>query len=235
MTGALAAPSTIYCYKPGIYNTNNPNKPTIQIGHVGLLLPGAYYFTSGLSVSGWLVGGYQPASPGVALMFDEAPNLTTAFDGNSAAAIALNAGTRFPPSYAGGTPASAAIDWNNQPVQTSGASSPSPAILITLYVNPDTNCTVQPTEPTGCNDSRNGTIRIAGGGNLALEGVQYAPSDNVVITGGSFGNGRVGQIIAWTLFYAGGTQINQEGAPSVRSGILHLDEACSGGSTPCTP
>jgi hypothetical protein len=94
---------------------------------------------------------------------------------------------------------------------------------------------LQPIEPTSCDDNHNATINIAGGGLVALEGVQYAPSDNVQINGGSSGNGRVGQIIAWTLFYAGGTHINQEGASSAGSGVLHLDEACSGGSTPCTP
>jgi hypothetical protein len=168
------------------------------------------------------------------LMFDE-DNNQNVFVGKTAAAIGLNAGTRFPPSYAGGTPALAAHDWNDQPVETTGPSAPTPHILITLYVKRDANCIVQAIEPTACDDNHNTTIKVAGGGLVALEGVQYAPSDNVQITGGSSGNGRVGQIIAWTLFYSGGTHINQEGASSAGEGVLHLDEACSGGSTPCTP
>ena len=234
MTGALTDPTTIYCYNPGIYLTSNSNKPSIANGHVGILLPGAYYFKSGLSVSGWLIGGYEPGHKGVVLMFDE-DNNQNILNANNAVALALNAGTRFPPSYSGGTPALAAHDWNDQPVETTGPSAPTPHILITLYVNRDPACIVQPIEPLGCDDNHNATINMAGGGLVALEGVQYAPSDNVKINGGSSGNGRVGQIISWTLFYSGGTHINQEGASSAGEGVLHLDEACSGGGTPCTP
>ena len=37
------------------------------------------------------------------------------------------------------------------------------------------------------------------------------PTDNVEIHGGSTGTGQVGQIVSYTLFYSGGTHINQEG------------------------
>jgi hypothetical protein len=59
------------------------------------------------------------------------------------------------------------------------------------------------------------------------------PTDNVAISGGSAGYGQVGQIIAWTLFYAGGTHINQEGPADEGVGILRLDAACTAPTTPC--
>jgi len=90
-------------------------------------------------------------------------------------------------------------------------------------------------EPADCRDGRNQTISISGGGQLYLDGVQYAPTDNVFLSGSSDGKGTVGQIIAWTLTYTGGTTINQEGAGSERPGTLRLDEACTAPGTPCNP
>jgi hypothetical protein len=184
-------------------------------------------------------------------MFDEAPGPTgagscayCAFSGNNAQTIALNVGTKFPPGTAG-TSATAAIDWNNQPVQTSGAGSPTPALLMTLLVKKDVlgpggtqGCYVPSPpalliEPATCDANRNKTINIAGGGSLALEGVQYMPTDNVEISGGSFGAGEVGQIVAWTLKYAGGTSINQHYPGNLAGGVLRLDVACTTASQPC--
>lgn len=239
---ATQAPNTIYCYSPGIYLSGGGARNatiTAATGEVALLKPGAYYLKSGLSVGGRLIGGYEPDSNGVALMFDEAGpgNCSTCiFDGNNALTIALNAGTRFPPTYGGGAPALAARDWNNQPVQTTGLT---PELLITLLVKKDAACYVPPAtsfvEPSGCNANKNKTLNMAGGGSLALEGVQYAPTDNIEIRGGSSGNGRVGQILSWTLFYAGGTHINQQGPNTTGPGQLRLDGACTAPGTPCAP
>jgi len=189
-------------------------------------------------VGGHLIGGYEPDEPGVAVMFDECLN-TCIFSGNNAVTIALNAGTRFPPSYGGGVAATAAVDWNGQLVQTSGPASPTPPLVITLLVKKDATCFVPTSppfiEPSACDASRDKTINIAGGGGLALEGVQYAPTDNVEIAGGSLGDGRVGQIISWTLTYSGGTHINQEGPGDSGPGILRIDAACSAPAEPCNP
>jgi hypothetical protein len=233
----------VYCYKPGIYDPSSASKAlTGGSNEVVLLMPGAYYFKSpngGLTIGGWLLGGYRPApASGVALMFDECLNQCN-FVGNSALMIALNAGTKFPPGTSG-TGATAAIDWNNKPVQTSGLSSPTPPLLMTLMVNKDPDCAVPPPpatqEPPGCDPgTHNKTLNIAGGGSLALEGVQYAPTDNVEIHGGSAGFGQVGQIVAYTLFYSGGTHINQEGPPSQGPGTMRLDGACTAPGTPCSP
>ncbi len=234
----------IYCYVPGVYDTPSSASRQFSIGsgEVALLMPGAYYFKSpsgGLTVNGRILGGYRPSpAPGVALMFDECLNQCT-FNGNNALTIALNAGTKFPPGT-GGFGATAAVDWDHQPVQTSGPSSPTPPLLMTLLVNKDPDCLVPPPpatfEPSGCDPgTHNKTINIAGGGSLALEGVQYMPTDNVEIHGGSTGTGQVGQIVSYTLFYTGGTHINQEGPSNQKPGTIRLDGACTAPGTPCSP
>lgn len=251
MATQLLTPGTIYCYNPGIYDTPSNKQLSVGTGDLAILKPGAYYFKSGLDVSGRIIGGYQPGLKGVALMFDEAPGATNcpscAFQTNNALTVSLNAGTKFPATATSGAPATAAIDWNNQPVQTSGPSSPTPPILMTVLVKHDTDgvsgspgCYVpvspQPLlEPGSCLDNKNKTINVFGNGTVILEGVQYAPSDNSVIGGNSSSTGRIGQIISWTLKYAGGISINQEGAGTQGPGTLRLDGACSGPGTPCNP
>jgi hypothetical protein len=76
---------------------------------------------------------------------------------------------------------------------------------------------------------------MAGGGSLGLIGVQYAPTDNVRISGGSSGTGEVGQIISWTLTYEGGTRINQHYPGTTGNGILRVDAACTAPGEPCSP
>jgi Flp pilus assembly protein TadG len=240
--GLAAVPVTsVYCFSPGIYNSpSGPNRArvTLGTGEIGLLKPGSYYFKSGLDIGGQIIGGYEPGATGVALMFDECSTTQCDFSGNNAVRIALNAGNRFPPGAAG-TAATAARDWTGQLVQTSGPSSPTPPLPITLLVNRDPACFVPTSapfiEPAGCDANHNKTIFMAGGGSLALEGVQYLPTDNAQISGGSAGTGHVGQLISWTLFYSGGTHINQEGPAQEGNGILRLDAACTAPTTPCNP
>jgi len=231
--------SNVYCYNKGIYSSNNNNaRIVVANSEVALLKPGAYYLKRGLDVSGRLIGGYEPGQPGVALMFDECNNVQCNFKGNNALTIALNVGSAFPPG-ASGTEASAAIDWAGNPVETSGAGSPTPPLILTLLVTKDPGCYV-PTappwiEPNACDALKNKTITMAGGGSLALAGVQYAPTDNVTISGGSTGTGTVGQIIAWTLKYDGGTHIYQHYPGNTGNGILRLDSACTAPGEPCVP
>jgi hypothetical protein len=117
---------------------------------------------------------------------------------------------------------------------------------MTLLVNKDlggpggTQACIVPTsapfiEPSACDDNKNQTLKIAGGGQLDIEGVQYAPTDNVAVSGSSDGNGTVGQVIAWTLTSSGSTTLNQEGAGSQGPGTLRLDAACTAPGTPCSP
>jgi hypothetical protein len=238
---ATQAPDRVFCYQPGIYAPSSNSKQLVaSTGDVVLLMPGAYYFTSpngGLDMSGRLLGGYRPGTAGVALMFDECFNSQCILTGNNAQTIALNVGNKYPPGT-GGTSALAARDWDNQPVQTSGPMSPTPPILMSLLVNKDPTCFVTAfplQEPAGCNADKNKSLNLAGGGSLDIEGVQYAPTDNVEIHGGSSGVGQVGQIWVWTIFYSGGTQINQQGAGSNGPGVLRLDAACTAPGTPCNP
>ena len=238
---AATAPGRVYCYEPGIYTGSSGSKSaTISSGpgNVALLKPGAYYLREGLDVNGSLVGGYEPGSKGVAVMFDECLN-NCIFNGNNATIIALNAGTKFPATFGGGVAATAAIDWAGNPVQTSGPSSPATPIIITLLVKKDATCYVPTSapwiEPAACDASKDKTINIAGSGSLVLEGVQYMPTDNVEISGNSGTSGRVGQIISWTLKYSGGVAINQEGVRQEGPGILRLDAACTTPSTVCNP
>ncbi len=233
--------SDVYCYEPGIYDPDQSSGPeraqiTIGTGNVGLLKPGAYYLKGGLDVGGSVIGGYEPDAPGVALMFDECRNQCI-INGNNAFVFAINAGTKFPPTSTGGVKADPAIDWAGQPVVTSGPSSPTPPILISILVNKDPDCFVPTSppwqEPAVCNAMDNQTTNIAGGGGIVLEGVQYMPTDNAVISGNSTSNGRIGQIISWTLKYSGGTHINQEGQANQGPGILRLDAACTTPTTVC--
>jgi hypothetical protein len=204
-------------------------------------MPGTYYFKSpngGLTVGGRILGGYRPSVAGVAMMFDECLNQCT-FNGNSALTIALNSGDKYPPGTAGAG-AIRALDWNNQPVETSGPSSPTPPLPLTILVTKDPTCFVPTSppfiEPPACDPgTHDKTINLAGGGSLDVEGVQYAPTDNIEIHGGSAGYGHVGQIIAWTVFYSGGTHINQEGPANQEPGTLRLDAACTAPGTPCNP
>jgi Flp pilus assembly protein TadG len=250
MAAQILAPSTIYCYNPGIYDTSGPDQLKVGTGDLAILKPGAYYFKSGLDVSGRLIGGYQNASKGVALMFDErGPGNCSScvFTGNNALTISLNAGTKYPATASSGAAALPARDWDDQPVVTSGPASPNPAILMTVLVRHDINgpggttgCYVPVApqaalEPATCADNRNQTIGISGNGSIILEGVQYAPSDNSVVGGSSSSNGRVGQIVSWTLKYSGGIRINQQGPGTQGPGTLRLDAACTAPGTPCNP
>ena len=239
------APATIYCYNPGIYNGTNRAQIVVADGDVALLKPGAYYLRKGLDVSGRIIGGYELGQPGIALMFDECQNTCTFFANNSET-IALNAGTKFPATFGGGAAATAARDWAGQLVQTSGPMSPTPQLPLTILVKKDTDgpggtqgCYVPTSapyqEPSACDANHNVTVNIFGNGDIVLEGVQYAPTDNVAIGGNSSSTGRVGQIISWTLKYSGGITLNQEGPGTEGNGILRIDAACSAPGEPCNP
>jgi hypothetical protein len=230
----------IFCYNEGTYATTNAKKFDVPTGVVALLKPGTYYMKSGMQIRGKLFGGYSAGNPGVALVFDENNNQPGILDANNAEAIALNAGTQFPNLSSGGAVAAAARDWNNQPVQTSGPDSPNPPLPITLYVKRDTACYVPVApqdliEPTSCDANDDKTISMAGGGILVLAGVQYAPTDNVVLSGNSAGTGYIGQVISWTLEYKGGSIVNQEGPKTQDPGLLRLDSACTAPGTDCNP
>lgn len=227
------AAAKVTCYKPGIYTQQLSNAHNDE---AVLLEPGVYFFDAGVKLGvGAFVGGYEASpKPGVALVFKEC-NSTCIFDGNNSPLIALNGGTKF--NNAGGQEATAGVGFDGKPVRTNAGFKPT-EIAITMLVERDPNCYVATVEPGACQDNANNTLNIAGNGALYLAGVQYAPSDNVKFNGGSAGTGYVGQIIAWTITYTGGSVIKQAFVPNLGNGVLRLDQSCSGtdaGNASCYP
>ena len=75
-----------------------------------------------------------------------------------------------------------------------------------MIVRKDAACVVGTTDTTACGSAanQNKQLSLPGGGSLFVFGVQYAPTDNITITGGSGSDGFLGQIWAWTVQYTGG-------------------------------
>lgn len=228
-SGSTIEYTMVDCYSNGIY-APAPNGPMAGVdnGRLGILEPGVYFFDGKFTVNGSLVGGYTASSEGVALVFKQTGLLKNRTGGSGVNAVVLNAGSRY--GNSAGVEAGPAI-FNGVPVQTNT----DPALNLTVMVTPDTNCRISDNYPPLCDDQHNFTINLAGGTSLYLAGVQYAPSDNSTISGGSDGNGYVGQIISWTIFYTGNSNIHQLGPDSQGPGLLRLDGACTAPGTPCAP
>lgn len=203
-------PSKVKCYRPGTYTglVKDGN------GELTILYSGLYYFNGGLDIQSSIIGGYNPDEMGVTLRFPRDKQFK-----QRNGAVALNAGTKF--KNASGVEPSTAPAMTNT----------TPNIKITLYVQPDPACPVVLPYPTGCHDNgtnKNAALDLAGGAGIYLGGVQYAPSDNSVITGNGSSAGYIGQIWAWTLTYNGNnTVINQEGFGPDGPGRIRIDTACS--------
>ena len=103
---------------------------------------------------------------------------------------------------------------------------------ITLIVRKDAACVVGTTDTTACGTAanQNKQLSLPGGGSLFVFGVQYAPTDNIAITGGSGSDGFLGQIWAWTVQYTGGSNINLIGAQDPEPGVLRIATPCSPGA-----
>jgi Flp pilus assembly protein TadG len=223
----------VRCFKPGIYNftlTNNTD------GTAFLLEPGVYYFNAGLSVGANVIGGYVPSKPGVALVFQEAQNQSGVpgqFTTNrSTSTVALNFGDK---DQHGGTSGS----WAQPAGGPSGpVGFPDPnggpiGIPMSILVQPDTGCQVVEPEPSTCNDNHNLTLKLTGGGNIFLAGVQYAPSDNAQFSGNTGQTSEVGQLITWTLTF-NSSVFNINAWIVDTNGALRIDPACSPTVNVCT-
>ena len=222
LSGAAPDMSKIFCYKQGVYNAPlNDNNNDLSI-----LEPGLYFFNQGITLKSNLIGGYQPNSTGVALVFPRDQQ----FKNNNTGVVALNAGTKFGNS-ASGVEAKAALDYAANPIQTNTT----PNLILTILVQKDLACTVTQPYPSGCHDTQNKAIKLNGGSSLYLAGVQYAPSDNAALAGGVAAGGYVGQVVSWTVTYSGGTTINQAYPGAAQNGVLRLDTACTGPNTTCSP
>jgi Flp pilus assembly protein TadG len=250
-TYALTTSNTT-CWKPGSYSYDIGDSQHGKSGNSTTILlePGVYFLDAGLGITGTLIGGYTPGSydsatgvpndhTGVALIFPEALNLNNgAFAGNNATLVALNGGSCVDAGNPGNcksiaTPA-VAPDGTALQVTFKSPSEGDVVVPETLLVKKDAACAVQPPPyPAACDDQHNKTINLPGGGSLFLAGVQYAPSDHVFIGGGSSGSGFLGQIVAWTVKYDGGSQIGEIYPGNVGNGTLRLDAACTGPNTIC--
>ena len=222
--------SHIFCYRRGIYTDTF----TDSNGDLSILEPGLYFFKGrtgppqAVTLQSSLIGGYQPGSQGVAVVFPRDKQ----FKNNNTGVVSHNAGTRLG-NPATGVEATPALDYSGNPIQTNTTAN----LIMTILVQKDLACTVTQPYPTACNDTSNTAIKLNGGSSLYLAGVQYAPSDNANLAGGVAGGGFVGQIVAWTLTYSGGTDIRQEYPGLEPNGVLRLDAACSGAGsgTVCNP
>ena len=214
----------IDCYRPGVYG----GTLSISNGDLGILTPGLYFLDRGADIQGGLIGGYTGGSTGVAIVVPQTQLFRLRTGGSEPRSVMLNGGSKIG-NPATGLEATAARDFAGNPIHT-GGSTPVP---LTLIVPKDPNCNVVLPYPVSCDDNHNDTIDLAGGSALYLAGVQYAPSDNVTVAGGSSGVGYVGQIIAWTVKYTGGSAINQDFAGADDAGTLRIDAACSAPGTSC--
>lgn len=218
----------VVCLKPGLYEYA-PSGPAYAQVTTYVLSPGVYFLDRGFQPGNnvGVIGGYEPGQPGVALVFRDGGACPFPggcdFAGNTLDVFALNAGDAFP-NGSSGTPATAAQNWDGTLVLTNGRV----PLPMTLIVEKDGACVVAAVDVCGNNANANKQLALPGGGSLHLFGVQYAASDNVAISGGSAGNGFLGQVWAWTVQYTGGSNINLIGASNPEPGVLRI-------ATPCSP
>jgi hypothetical protein len=226
---------TAHCYRPGVYRFR-VDSMTDQ--HAILLEPGVYYLDYGARVGSSLIGGYVAGEPGVAIVLKEARNQAGdpgQFTTNSSTSLlALNFGDAYCPgatcpSGSWALPAAGP----DGPVQTP----PPHPTLLTMLVVPDPTCEVvyPAPAPPNCKENFNQTLTLTGGGNIYLAGVQYAPSDNATLTGGSGQQSDVGAFWAWTLEFKGGSTFNLTSSKPQSTGVLRIDPACSPNVPTCNP
>jgi hypothetical protein len=225
---------TTRCYRPGFYPTTGSGSGAssfqVQNNEWAYLYPGTYFFDGDVTIvaGGLVTGGNVSASPGVALLVRKDKVFK-----NNGKSISLNMGT-----------AGCADD----SCRASPAMGPfgvlaSPRnVPLTFIVEKYPGCFGGPngTVPQLCtdttNDTKNKTLNLAGGADLDVAGIIYAPSDRVqVASNDGSQTGTLGQIVAWQVTYTGNTALNQSFPGLFESGVLRIDSACTKGSpaTPC--
>lgn len=238
-------PNKVRCYRPGRYTSAvyGTNGLTVPNNEWGIFLPGIYFFETPLVIQGGVIGGYTPAAPGVTLVFEESPGqMKLRTNGAPALAVLLNAGSRSLDGTPGGREASATLGFDGTTRLETEPESPADSKPLTIVVVPNGFCAPLGTAPTvwkisddcASDETNNRALDLAGNSALYLGGVQYAPEDNVSINA-SNADGYIGQVWAWTVHYAGGARIIQEGGEAVGPGLLRLDAACTVPGTKCRP
>jgi Flp pilus assembly protein TadG len=225
-TGGSALPVGTECYKPGVYQSLFIVGGGAAPG--AYLEPGVYYFDQGVSIGSGksLWGGLQTGQRGVAIVVpQDAPGSYPGFDGTGAQFLILNRGDAS--CNLNTCRSLPALDVNGNEVKTSEG------LTLTIMVTRDNNC-FSGTTPVLCSDNQNKALKLAGNGTLIVAGVIYAPSDKVNFNANfTAQDGVVGQLIAWTVDYAGGATLNQDFPGDDGPGILRLDAACTVPTTIC--
>lgn len=219
---------TVACYKPGAYNFTSSFPPS-QIRTV-VFSPGVYFLNKGFQPGNnvRVIGGYDASTSGVAFVLPPTCNPSCTFAGNAVPVLVANAGAAYP--TGSGARPSAAQNWDGSLVQTNGRT----PVPMSFLVSRDPLCVVAATD-TCPNENQNNQLRLPGGGSIFVFGVQYAPSDNVAINGGSGSSGYLGQIWAWTVTYTGGSNINLTSASNQQPGVLRIATPCSPGTSCINP
>jgi putative Flp pilus-assembly TadE/G-like protein len=219
-------PNGALCFKPGVYPATFKLTGTEPGAY---LQPGVYFFDNGIQIGSGqsLWGGLQDNSPGVAIVVPQnVSGSNKGFDTASATVVDLN----------GGDPSCATNCSRAAPAQdVSGRAVATPqGLAITIYVPRDPTCFTGAV-PQLCNDNQNKAVTIGGNSAVIVSGVIYGPSDQMNIASNSTNqNGRLGQIISWTVDYTGHATLNQEGPPQIQGGQLRLDGACTAPGTACS-
>jgi len=237
------------CIRPGVYafrldaKDNGSGPPVAYLmessGPATAPVSGVYFFDNGANIYDTLIGGYVGGQPGVAVVLLEAKNANGSSPGqmttsSSTSLLAVNFGDAYCP--LGGCPAG---NWATPANGPQGlVKTPDPnGILMSLMVSPDPTCLpIVALETAACRGTEvdRNTLKLDGGGNIYLAGVQYAPTDNVKLAGNSGQTAEVGAIWSWTIQFKGGTIYKIRTANPELIGVLRLDRGCSPGNT-CNP
>lgn len=212
--GTYAA-SKLVCFAPGKYSATL----SVNNGDVGVMLPGIHFLNQGIDLKGTLIGGYEAAVPGVAIIvpYTQEVKLT-----GTPPFFALNRGTAFD-GRVGGQEAAPVLTTNE-----------APPVTLSLVVTRNPACTVVVPAPS-CGSTTLDFSGFGGKGFVSIAGVVYGPSDNMEVSGNGDSRGYVGRIVAWTITYSGGSTLTQHYVGAPVNGVVRLDEACSGGNSICNP
>jgi hypothetical protein len=102
-------------------------------------------------------------------------------------------------------------------------------MVITFYV-PRIEACFTGYIPIECSSEPQGEpdLKLAGTSEMNINGVIYAPTENIRITGNSGVQAIDGQIVGWTLAWRGGSVLTLNYPDTDSMGILRLDAACTG-------
>jgi hypothetical protein len=201
----------------------------VQNSEWAFLYPGVYFFDGNVTISGKLTGGNVSSSQGVSLLFRKDSTVKN----NNSPLVSLNMGS------AGCADDTCRATPANGPF---GPLSSAANVPLTIVVDKYPGCFVGATPvpqlctDTGSNDSLNNTLNLAGGADLHIAGIIYAPTDRVkVASNNGTQTGTLGQIVAWQVTYTGNTALNQSFPGFFDSGVLRIDAACTKGQPvmPC--